>query len=246
MTKRWEMAEESIKPWMIWKSFRLFNQSKGWKLMPLTLDDIRETIYSFRMVREFPSLKEAQRVLQGMLKEGVIRKAYCYYAPSNWDTRRQSIEHLAMIRAACDFLFKYGYWVKPLPASGYKEKGVPDVIAVRKGDNLRIDMNIAFASTEGKLYVECETGKKHLYGDLDEWLAEIMIKKIDSLLEKKGRNESQKSAPEIMFVLTEKLFDAYVRLYRRDHPVLMRRRRLLGRDRFRIYNIESILPREHE
>jgi hypothetical protein len=214
--------------------------------MPLTLDDIRETIYSFKMVREFPSLKETRETLQRMLKEGVIKKASCYYAPYKWETRRQSIEHLAMIRAACDFLSKYGYWVKPLLTSGYKETGVPDIIAVRKVNNSSIDMNIALASSEGRLYVECETGKKHLYGDLDEWLAETMIKKIDMLLEKKGRNETQNSSLEIMFVLAEKLFDAYIRLYRSEHPRLMRKRKLLGRDRFRVYNITGILPWECE
>jgi hypothetical protein len=242
--ERWRMAKKGIKPWMVWKSFRLFNQSKGWKHMPLTLDDIRETVYSFRLVREFPWLKETQETLQGMLEEGVIKKAYCYYAPANWETRRQSIEHLAMIRATCDFLSKYGYWVKPLPASGYKEKGVPDVIAVRKRDNPRIGMNIAIASTEGRLLVECETGKKHLYGALDEWLAETMIKKIDALLEKEEDvyNKSNNSLG-IMFVLTKKLFDAFLRLYRREHPEIMKRIQMLGRDQLRIYNVESILPK---
>ena len=73
MTKeRWGMDERGIKPWMVWKSLRLFNQIKGWKHMPLTLDDIRETIYSFKMVKEFPSLKETRETLQKMLEKGVI------------------------------------------------------------------------------------------------------------------------------------------------------------------------------
>lgn len=240
------MSEQGIEPWMVWKSFRLFNQSKGWRRMPLTLDDIRETLYSFRWVREFPSLKETKETLQRMLEMGVLKKAYCYYAPSNWETRRQSTEHLAMIRAACDFLFKYGYWVKPLPNSGYKEKGVPDVIAVRKGDNPRLSMNIAFASSEGRLYVECETGKKYLYGSLDEWLAETMIGKIDALLKKEEDKHGGASSSGVMFVLTEKLFDAYVRLYRGEHPGLVKRKRLLGRDRFLVYSISGILPQEYE
>jgi hypothetical protein len=224
---------------MIWKAFKLFNQGMGWRHMPLSFDDIRETLHSFRLVGEFPGKKETQGVLQGLLDKGVIRRAYCYYAPSMWETRRQSLGHLAMIRAACDFLSNGSYWVKPLPTSGYEEKVVPDVIAVRKGDNPRLGMSTAMASSEGRLLVECETGKKHLYGDFEEWLAKTMIGKIDALLKKE-------ESSGVMFVLSEKLFDAYVGLYRRRHPGLMRRMGLLGRDRFLVYRIGAILPLGHD
>lgn len=248
MKRRWDDSLVGVEPWMIGKAFRLFNQSMGWKLMPLSFGDIRETLHSFRLVREFPGKKETLKVIQELLDKDKLRKIYCYYAPSSWETRRQSLEHLAMIRAACDFLSNGSYWVKPLPTSGYKEKGVPDVIAVRKGDNPRLSMSTAFACSEGRLYVECETGKKHLYGDLDEWLAKTMIGKVDALLRKKEEGDKDRGASSsgVMFVLSEKLFDAYVGLYRRRHPGLMRRMGLLGRDRFRVYNIGGILPWDYE
>ena len=152
-----------------------------------------------------------------------------------------------MIRASCDFLSKYGYWVKPLSTSGYNEKGVPDVIAVRNGDNPKLNMNLAFAKSEGKLYVECETGKKHLYGRLDKWLAKTIIEKIDHLPLKKEKNsKSVIFDSEIIFVLSERLFESYVKLHRDKHTELMRRAGLLRHDMFRIYNIKSILPLEYE
>jgi hypothetical protein len=245
MKPKWDTLV-GVEPWMIWKTFKLFNQGMGWRLMPLTFNDIRETLHSFRLVREFPGKKETLKVIQELLSKDKLRKIYCYYAPSSWETRRQSLEHLAMIRAACDFLSNGSYWVKPLPTSGYNEKGVPDVIAVRKGDNPGLSMSTALTCSEGRLYVECETGKKHLYGNIEEWLAKTMIGKIDALLKKEEDEGGGASGSGVMFVLSEKLFDAYVGLYRRRHHDLMKWMGLLGRDRFLVYNIEGILPRGHE
>jgi hypothetical protein len=89
-----------------------------------------------------------------------VESAYGYYAPYSWRKDCQSIEHLAMIRAAYEGLLGLGMEVKPLTLPSYG-KSYPDLLAVSEPREFRLAFGGAPAE-EGivELLVECETGKK--------------------------------------------------------------------------------------
>lgn len=184
--------EVYVKATEVIRAFDLYNRRMRWEKLPLSLAEVQRALYLFGVCRGYPSWDSVKKLLDRDMNADIpgtkrrvpdelcVLKAYGLYAPVSWETGGQSIEHLAMIRAAYEWLLRRGVEVKALTASSFT-KGYPDLVGVATADVMKAVFGYSSTWDETVLLVECETGLKSEGETVVERLVLALSKKVRAL-----------------------------------------------------------------
>ena len=121
--------EKHIRVSQVVEAFEKFSRLRGTGYLPLSIEEVAEAVGAYA-AGGYLSKESARELMDKLryLKTG-IREALGYYAPATWENETgQSIEHLAMIRAICDWAGRQGIIAKPYLTLDRTFEGAPDVL----------------------------------------------------------------------------------------------------------------------